>query len=90
MTRMGVEPRLCYQGSRKNEVFTHLVTLPTKLTRHNELALFSQMVLVKMKEEMKTSIFNYKDTTITTRTELEFGNMATLVFLLYQQTKLLF
>ena len=90
MTRMGVEPRLCYQGSRKNEAFTHLVTLPTKLTCHNELALFSQMVYVKMKEEMKTSIFNYKDTTITSRTELEFGNMATLVFLLYQQTKLLF
>ena len=51
----------CDQGCRKNDTFTHLVTLPTKLTCHNELALFSRMVYVEMKEEMKMSIFNYKD-----------------------------
>ena len=73
MTRTGVEPRSCDQGCRKNDAFPHLATLPTKLTCPKELALFSTMVSVEMKEEMRMSILNYKDTTITTRTGLEFG-----------------
>ena len=71
--RVGVETRSCDQGRRKNDAFIHLATLPTKWTCHNELALFSPMVSVEMKEEMRMSILNYKDSTITTRTGLEFG-----------------
>ena len=71
MTRMGVKPRSCDQGRRKNDAFTYLAKLPTKLTCHNELILFLP-ISVEMKKEMRMSILNYKDTTITTRTGIEF------------------
>ena len=67
------EPISCDQGCRKNDAFTQLASLPTKLTCHNELTLILPMVSIEMKEEMRMCIFNYKDTTITTRTGLEFG-----------------
>ena len=73
MTRMGDEPTSCDQGCCKNDAFTQLATLPTKLTCRSELALISVMVSVEMKEEMRMSILSYKDTTITTRIGLEFG-----------------
>ena len=66
----GDEPTSSDQGygemGCENDAFIQLATPPTKLTCHNELALISPMVLVEMKEEMKMSILNYKDTTITT------------------------
>ena len=69
---MGDEPISCDQGCRKNDAFTQLATLPTKLTCHNQLPLILPMISAEMKE-MRMFILNYKDTTITTRTGLEFG-----------------